>query len=153
PGGVGGGGGGQAGAQRGRRNPAEQGAERLAADLAEPLPVGGGVGVHGGGVPVGLPADRRPLGEQPVLAGEVRQQPAGVGGVVRAERGDDDGRRPPGGHRGVVIAGDGGFHDRLQQVPLVTPVVVQALHRDAGPAGDPGHGGRRVAALGELGPG
>ena len=56
-------------------------------------------------------------------------------------------------HRGVVVASHGGFHDRLQQVPLVAPVVVQGLHRDAGPFGDADHGGRRVTPLGELGPG
>ena len=61
--------------------------EGLAAHLAEPLPVGGDIGIGGGSVPVGLPADRRPLGEQPVLAGEVRHEAAGVGGGVGTEGG------------------------------------------------------------------
>jgi hypothetical protein len=104
PDGVGGEGGGQAGAQRGVRDPGEQGVEGLAAHLAEPLPAGGDVGVGGGSVAVGLPAARRTPGEQPVLAGEVREQAAGIGAVVEAEGGGDDlGRLPP-RRRGLVVA-------------------------------------------------
>ena len=51
----------------------------------------------------------------------------------------------------VLVAGHGAFHDGAQQVPLVAPVGVEGLHGHVGPLGDADHGGRRVAALGELG--
>jgi len=153
PGGVGGRGGGEPGAQRRGGDLREHDAEGLAAHLADPLPVGGNVGVDSGAVPVGLPADRRTLGQQAVLAGEVRQKAPRIRGVAGVEGGGDDRRRPSGFHKNVVITGHGRLHDRLQQVPLAAPVVVQGLHGDTGPFGDAGHGGRRVAPLGELGPG
>jgi len=53
-------------AQHPGRNPGEQGAEGLPAKVVELPPVRGEVGVGPGAVPVGLPGDRGPLGEQPV---------------------------------------------------------------------------------------
>jgi len=56
--------------------------DRLSAQVVEMPPVRGDVRVDGGAVPVGLPADRGPLGQQPVLVAEVGQQPAGIGGAA-----------------------------------------------------------------------
>jgi hypothetical protein len=106
PGRVGGCGVGEPRAQRLGGQPGERGVETLSAHVAELLPVIGDVGVHGRAVPIGLPAHCRSFGQQPVLVGEVGQQPAGVFGVAGIEGGGQDGQRLPGGfQRNVVTAG------------------------------------------------
>jgi hypothetical protein len=127
--------------------------ESLPPEVIELPPVGGEVGVDPGAVPVSVPADRGPLGHQPVLVAEMGQQLAGVVGLAGIEGRGENGRRLPGGQRNVFVAGHRALHHGAQQVPLVAPVRVQGLHGDVGPLGDPDHGGRGVAPFRELGAG